>query len=179
MVTLTGWSPDRHQRVLSAMLHEAGLPAVSGCFAGDMFKEDAGSDPVSVAAIGAYFAPQTLEKQKAIYLAQIDAEHDALYEVLSASRLSEYALVETEAAAYRAAGCSGVAPVSVQAEAVSKGCTGATAADYILAAAAALRTRQQASRAVRLLHKEAVRAADSFDVLDAAMLNWSVALGAM
>lgn len=108
---------------------------------------------------------------------KIDADVDALYGVVLGNRAQEYALAESDATAYKAAGYSGTVPPSVQSWATAKGWTATQSADDILVTATAWRGAQAAIRANRLGKKEAVKAAADSAAIEALLAQWSGFLG--
>lgn len=83
-----------------------------------------------------------------------------------AARIKEYDTANQEAEAYKAAGYSGDVPQSVKSWAEAKGWTGQSAADDILATAAAWNAVLYGIRDARLKGKELVRAAVSMEDLE-------------
>jgi len=75
-ISLNGFSPDRLTCVVSLMLLEANLPPVTGYFSGGEFVAEQDSDVQSLAAIAAYFAPESPAQQKANKWEAIKASRD-------------------------------------------------------------------------------------------------------
>jgi hypothetical protein len=118
-----------------------------------------------------------LNARKAAAILAIDADVDAIYAAVIGNRAVEYALAETDALDFKAAGYTGTVPSSVASWAAAKGWTAQQAADDILATATAWRTAQQAIRAARLVRKEQCRAATDEAGVDAALGAWAAFRG--
>lgn len=118
-------------------------------------------------------APAPSQADKESFIRQIDVDVDEIYSAVIGGRATEYALAESEAAAYKAAGYVGDAPASVQTWAVVKNQTAQWAADNILTTATTWRAAQSAIRANRLRRKEDARNATTADQLASARQAWA------
>lgn len=107
---------------------------------------------------------------------QIDADADAIYRDVQGNRGNEYALAESDATAFKAAGYTGTAPSSVQSWATAKGQTATWAADDILSTATAWRAAMSAIRANRLARKEQARTATDLAPVAAAWTAFVVGI---
>ena len=124
--------------------------------------------------------PPPLAQLQAAALLKIDADVDAIYAAALGQRQSEYALAESEAAAYKAAGYPATpVPSSVQSWATAKVQTATWAANDILTTASGWRGAQASIRAGRLARKEGARAATSPAALDTVMASWAGFVTAM
>lgn len=135
--------------------------------------------PAVISAYAARFPRPIFIQQKGALANVIDADVDAIYAALLGNREAEYALAEKEATAYRDAGYSGAAPVSVQAWATAKAQTATWATDDILAAAAGWRYAQGLIRSNRLALKEAARNAADSTALAVVQAQWAGFLAAI
>jgi hypothetical protein len=118
-------------------------------------------------------APPPTQAEKDALIKEIDADVDGIYAAVIGNRQSEYALAESDASAYKAAGYTGAVPQSVQAWATASKQTAQWAADDILATAVQWRGAQSTIRENRLQRKEDVRNAETAAQMAEARAAWS------
>ena len=104
---------------------------------------------------------------------KIDQDVDKIYADSVGNRVTEYALAEQEAIAYKAAGYSGDAPSTVQSWASAKGKSAQWATDDMIITANGWRTAQGAMRSTRLAKKELARSATSIANLTVIETDWN------
>lgn len=116
--------------------------------------------------------PALTSEEVILLVKKIDHDVDAIYAESVGNRVTEYALAEQEAIAYKADGYTGDVPQTVQSWASAKGQTAKWASDDMIVTANGWRVAQGAMRAQRLTSKESARKATTIVELMAIASTW-------